>query len=138
MSDHPIFGRRTGTNEDVMESFLEGKPAKSRAAHVPGGRRMRSEGTIEEAGATNLFSYQTVIARRHKEGDISVTPRRYSTTTSKAQGKLQRRMIERGYEPSGESRKVRAKVPGRWGGFGPAWHETGWEDLPFVHYRKKA
>lgn len=97
---------------------------------------MRSEPTIEEAGATDLFSYQTVIARRHKNGDVSVTPRKYSTTTSKAQGRLMRRLLET-HEPSGESRKVRAKVPGRWGGFGPAWHPTGWEDLPFVHHRRK-
>lgn len=124
--------------DDVLSAFLRGEPARSRATHVPGGRRQRVAVSHGEEGAHDLWSYNTIVARRHKGGDISVTPRRYSVTTSKMMGRLQRMMEGEGYSPSGESRTVRGvNVPGRWGGWGPAWHATGFEDLPFVHFIKR-
>lgn len=140
---HPIFYRRSrdtsgygrGSNMDVLESFLAGTPAKGRAAKVPGGRRLSAE--RDSKGGLNLFSYNTLIAHREANGDISVSERRYSTTTSKWQNKLKTLMSIDHYEPTGETRTHEARVPGRWGGWGIPWHPTGWETLPFTHHRKR-
>lgn len=137
MGREPKHRHHTGTQNDVLSAFLRGEHAQSRATHVPGGRRQQSVASTDEEGATDLLSYRTVVARRHKEGDISITSRRYSVTTSKMMGRLQGMMTRAGYEPSGETRTVRAQNMGRWGGAGLPWSSSLFDDIPFVHHRRR-
>lgn len=124
--------RNVGTASEVVEAFLDASlyPNRTPSAPVPGGCRVSVE---REAGRLWLRSYRTTVAVRLATRDaVAVTPRRYSVTTSKLMGRLVRGLAAQGYQPSGEVIEVAANVPGRWGGFGPAWHATGVESLPFV------
>ena len=59
---------------------------------------------------------------------IALTRRRYSVTTSKLMGHLRGALHTAGYalDTTADPVTIRAAVPGRWGGYGPAWHATGW------------
>ena len=115
---------------DVVERWIDGHEAGTPAAGVPGGRRVESISNPDTS--VDLFSYRTVVARRLGYGAVALTPRRYSVTTSKLMGRVRRALQARGFHPSpGSVVTVEAAVPGRWGGYGPAWHPTGREALPF-------
>lgn len=120
-----LFDQPGETNK-VLGAFLRGESGKTRAAPVPGGYRMRSEPSTDEPGAFDLFSYRTRIARRHEGGAVSLSPARYSTTTTKWQNRLAGMMHELGYQSTGESRSISAVNP------------HGWinkpQELPFIHY----
>lgn len=100
-------------------------------APVPGGRRV-------SASAEYLWSYNTVVAARLGPDTIAITTRKYSVTTSKLLGKVRSALTQAGYRETDLTQVVDASVPGRWGGFGPAWHATGVEHLPFVVWTRKA
>lgn len=115
--DHPIFSQAFGglsdrrsrgghSHNDVLLDFLEGKTNKGRTAYVPGGRRLWSKPSLAEGGAIDLFSYETIIGRRHENGDVSINREKYSTSTSKWQNKLLGWMNRSGYRPSGEQRTI--------------------------------
>jgi hypothetical protein len=116
---------------EVIDRFVAGQVGGTAAAHVPGGLRLRSERRL--AGMT-LISYATEVAVRG-DGFVAVTPKRYSPSTSKAMSRLAGALNAAGYRETTEVTPVMAKVPGRWGGFGPAWHPTGQEMLPFTIWR---
>lgn len=126
------------TTDHVIGRFEIGHEGGTAAAQVPGGRRLeavRDPGT----GDLLLYSYRTIIAARRRDtGRIAITPRRYSVTTSKVMGKLRRLLEARGYVRTGEVQMVWARVPGRWNGFGPAWHPTGAEHLPFALFSRRS
>lgn len=134
------------TQDDVLDAFLRGDLAKSRKAQVPGDRRqsIRFAGSSpwsddpEDQGGTELFSYNTVVARRSKSGDtVSINPRRYSTTTSKMMGRLQRKMSELGYEPTERTQSVHGvRNMGRWGGWGIPWAERSFDDILFTRHTR--
>lgn len=130
-----------GTADEVLRAFVAGEALRTRAARVPGGRRVSVD--REPDGSLSLYSYRTIVARRLPDGRIAVTPRRYSVTTSKLLGKLTRLVrgdwssastaIAEAYnDPELTLIEVTVAVPGRWGGYGLPWHPTGRETLPFV------
>lgn len=127
------MARSVGTASEVVEAFIDAAtlyPNRTPSAPVPGGCRVSME---QDANGLNLYSYRTIVARRLYAIDaVAITPRKYSVTTSKMMGRLTRSLAAQGYRPTDETVIVNAAVPGRWGGFGPAWHATGWEALPFV------
>lgn len=121
---------RTGTTQEVVDAFIRGENARTPSAPVPGGHRVTSE-------AGELRSYRTVVAVRQDVDGIvrfGVTTKKYSVTTSKLLGRVVRSINGAGFghPVTGETVLVEASVPGRWGGFGPAWHPTGVETVPFV------
>lgn len=116
--------RTVGTTAEVVRAFSEGRALRTATAPVPGGCRVTSE--PQPDGTTALYSYRTIVAIRLPDGRIAVTPRRYSVTTSRLMGRVARGT------PTGQTVTVATAVPGRWGGFGPAWHPTGTESLPFI------
>ena len=132
--------RRYGlTTDRVLGRFEIGYEGGTSAAGVPGGRRLEA---VRDPDTRDLllYSYRTIVAaRRQVVSDdglsetikIAVTPRRYSVATSKVMGKLNRLLVARGYGLTLEEQVVSTAVPGRWGGYGPAWHATGTELLPF-------
>jgi len=126
------MARNVGTAPEVVEAFIDAAlyPNRTASAPVPGGCRVSVD---QETGRMALRSYRTIVAVRLITRDaVAVTPRRYTVTTSKMLGRLTRSLHAQGYRPTDETVEVSAAVPGRWGGFGPAWHATGWEVLPFV------
>jgi hypothetical protein len=126
------------TTDQVLGRFEIGYEGGTAAAQVPGGRRLEA---VKDPGTGDLllYSYRTIVAARRRDtGRIAVTPRRYSVTTSKVMGKLGRLLAARDYITTGEQQPISAAVPGRWGGFGPAWHATGVELVPFTVYAKRS
>lgn len=122
--------RNVGTTAQVIDAFLQGKELRTRQAPVPGGYRVNS--VPDADGTVSLYSYRTVVAVRLASGEVAITPRKYSRTTSKLLGMLRRQLGA----ATGDVVGVRAAVPGRWGGFGPAWHSTGYEYLPFTIFAR--
>ena len=123
--------KHVGTTDEVIDAFLAGEALRTGLAPVPGGCRSYAD----EAG--NLFSYRTIVAvRKPAERGFAMyfalTPRKYTVTTSKLVGQVARRLRRAGYHATEQHVTVSTAVPGRWGGFGPAWHSTGYESLPFV------
>lgn len=125
--------RTVGTADEVIEAFVEGRVMRTPIAPVPGGCRLSTDGT-------KLYSYRTEIAERdgtYPGPTVYFGLAKYGPTTSKWQNRLIREMQARGYQPMAEGeRTLHAAVPGRWGGFGPAWHPTGWEEVPTVTWRR--
>lgn len=116
-----------GTTYDVVETFAtgEGHVTRTASAPVPGGCRVSIEGP-------SLYSYRTIQARRLSAERVAVWPGSGLTvTTSKMLGHLRGALMSAGYVPTGTFEPVTWAVPGRWGGFGPAWHATGYETTPF-------
>ena len=117
-----------GTTYEVLESYVNGgRVTRTATAQVPGGCRVSIEGDT-------LYSYRTAQAVRLDEHRIAVTLKRYSVTTSKLIRHLEGALFRAGYRPTVAADTIHAAVPGRWGGFGPAWHATGWENVPAVVY----
>ena len=126
------MARNVGTAPEVVGAFVDAAlyPNRTATAPVPGGCRVSVN---HETGRMALRSYRTIVAVRLITRDaVAVTPQRYTVTTSKMLGRLTRSLHAQGYRPTSETLIVDAAVPGRWGGFGPAWHATGHEALPFV------
>jgi hypothetical protein len=121
------------TSEAVVDQWQLGRSAGTSAAKVPGGRRVEA---IREKAGTSLYSYRTIVAVNNADGTVAVTPRRYSVTTSKLMGKVQRLLLARGYRPTERTQDVWTAVPGRWGGYGPAWAASSHEALPFVVWER--
>ena len=122
--------RHVGTTDEVVHAFVDGEAMRTRAARVPGGCRV-------DATGDTLYSYRTQIA--YRAGDVFlVSPRKYSPTTSQHQNALRWALRHAGFEPTDKVVTCAANVPGRWGGFGPAWHATGVENLPFVVWERPA
>lgn len=126
---------------DVVRAFVDGREAGTVRAPVPGGRRVDAAHTYGPGGALHLYSYATIVAARRPRPhdgvvEIAVTTRRYSVTTSKLMGRLRVALAAAGYEPTSDTALVSAKVPGRWGGFGPAWAPSSHEDLMFQVWRQ--
>ena len=120
-----------GTASEVIDAFLSGEPLRTARAAVPGSCRVNAQATGE------LYSYRTVVATRIEAAGgkalrFAITTRKYSVTTSKLLGQLERALWASGYRPTAELTTIHAAVLGRWGGYGPAWHATGWEDVPAV------
>ena len=120
-----------GTASEVIDAFLDGRPLRTGAASVPGGCRVSATALGE------LYSYRTVVALRLEAKDgqamrFAVTTKKYSVTTSKLLGHVQSALYRAGYREVPPLTTIHAAVPGRWGGFGPAWHATGWENVPAV------
>lgn len=123
-----------GTTSEVLESFVAeqgigaNRPhgvTRTASAPVPGGCRVSIEGP-------NLYSYRTVQAVRLSGERVAVWPGSGLTvTTSKLLSHLRGALYHAGYRPTAERYDVTWTVPGRWGGFGPAWHATGYEVTPF-------
>ena len=105
-------------NDELVEAFIDGEDAQANSAHAD------ADGT--------LYSYRTAVAIRRPDGTFAVTQAKYSQTTSCLVGKLTRALYRAGYREVPPLTTIHAAVPGRWGGFGPAWHATGWEDVPAV------
>lgn len=126
---------------EVIDRFVRGEVGGTAAAVVPGGRRLRSTKHAARRGVT-LMSYATEVAFRAEDqtrsGEVfvAVTPRRYSPTTSKQMTFLRRALRAAGFVETTETTPALAKVPGRWGGYGPAWAEADYEMLPFVIWRQ--
>ena len=117
---------------EVVDAFLDAAvyPNRTRTAQVPGGCRVSVEKT---ASGLELSSYRTVVAvRLHGRDAVAVTTQKYTVTTSKLVGRIARELRARGYAPQPETLTIATAVPGRWGGFGPAWHSTGWDSTPFI------
>ena len=130
--------KRTGNSAQVIAAFEKGEALRTPKAPVPGGSRV--EATYDEVQDPDfgplrrgvLFSYRTEVAYRPPERDrILVTTKRYSVTTSKLLGHLRRHLARRGWVETQETQEARAAVPGRWGGFGPAWASSPVQTLPF-------
>lgn len=124
--------------DSVIVRFIHGHDGGTAAADVPGGRRVESKRTVFDNRTHDLYSYRTVQAVRLNDGRIAVTTKKYSRTTTKMVNRLLTRLAIAGYEITGTTIDVQAAVPGRWNGFGLAWHPTGYETLPFVVYHKPA
>lgn len=94
---------------------------RTATAPVPGGHRVNSGGVV-------LFSYRTAVAWRREDGIVEITTRKYSVTTSRMLRGLEGALRTAGYRPVAVVVGMYVvAVPGRWGGFGPAWHPTGYE-----------
>ena len=122
---------------EVVDAFLDAAmyPNRTRSAQVPGGCRVSVEETVR---GLELSNYRTVVAVcLHGRDAVAITTRKYSPTTSKLVGRIARELAARGYAPQPETLTVATVVPGRWGGFGPAWHSTGWDSTPFVVWTRK-
>lgn len=116
----------------VVNAFLNAEtgPRRTPLTDVPGGCRVSVEDTVR---GLELSSYRTVVAIRLRGRDaVAVTTRRYSVTTSKLVGRIVRDLISRGYQCAPEVLTIATMVPGRWGGYGPAWHATGTDSTPFT------
>lgn len=128
----------------TIARFRIGHVGRTRAEKVPGGRRLTSALAVggQAQGRTHdLISYRTEVATRFVDPitglvGFALTPRKYSPTTSKVMSQLRRMLTAAGFEPTGETMSVQTTVPGRWGGYGPAWHATGFEVLPFEVWRR--
>jgi hypothetical protein len=152
--------RKVGTTDEVLAAFIDGREMRTGRASVPGGNRLSAETDYNRPGLF-LFSYRTEIALRLEDGCIAVTPKKYSRTTAKQLYALIGELQYHGYDVArywdimremaansrrknprevdlGETVSVRANVPGRWGGYGPAWHPTGYDFLPFMVFRRGA
>lgn len=117
------MARTTGTAREVVQAFMQGESLRTRAAHVPGGRRVT-------ALAGKLYSYNTLVAAR-VEAQAAVTTRRYSVTTAKLLSRVRSALRQQGYEETVVTVQVEVNNPGRWGGFGPAWGPD-YSTVPFV------
>lgn len=133
------------TASQVVDRFLAGKPGGTAAAPVPGGRRVESMPEPHRPG-TALYSYRTIVAVREEQGDqviYALTPRKYGPSTSKLMGRVRAALYSAGYYPQVEqdgspiTQGVYTAVPGRWGGFGPAWAPHPFETLPFQVWKKE-
>ncbi len=132
--------RTVGTAAEVVRTFTQehliagGSPTVTRTcvAAVPGGRRVRIE-TLPD-GTRALYSYRTIVAIREPGGAYALTPRRYGPSTDKLLGRVRTAIERQAFTVDGGTMPVTVAVPGRWGGFGPAWHPTGTETLPFILY----
>jgi len=123
--------KQVGTTEDVLRAFLAGQDMRTTKAQVPGGARVTSE--VFEGGITKLYSYRTVVAVNMGDNKVAVTTHKYSVTTSKLVNALKRSL-----QPSViGTTPFDTAVPGRWGGFGPAWHPTGVEVVHFDIFEAK-
>jgi len=126
------MARNVGTAPEVVEAFIDAAlyPNRTASAPVPGGCRVH---VMADSEGLALRSYLTTVAVRIAGRDaVALTPRRYSVTTSKLMSQLRGELARQGYRETAETVTVNARVPGRWGGYGPAWHATGWEALPFA------
>jgi hypothetical protein len=123
-----------GSTDQVLSAFLAGEsPRQTAAAPVPGGRRLqwRELG----GGARELVSYRSVIAEA-RNGHVYVVTRTFSHSSVNVLHRLLRLLALEGYVPKESATVIRSAVPGRWGGYGPAWHATGYEDIPTILYTK--
>ena len=131
-ADQPeVIMNNVASAPEVVDAFLDAAvyPNRTRTAQVPGGCRVSVEDTVR---GLELSSYRTVVAIRLRGRDaVAVTTRRYSVTTSKLIGRIVRDLISRGYQCAPEVLTIATAVPGRWNGFGPAWHATGMDSTPF-------
>lgn len=120
--------RTVGTAHDVVTAFVDGRSMRTSSAPVPGGRRIDTAHTPEGLA---LYSYRTIVAIRLNDGRIAITPRRYSVTTSKLMGRIVGAMARSGYQATDDIVPILTAIPGRWGGYGPAWASSSHETLPF-------
>lgn len=120
----------------VVRAFVDGREAGTSRAPVPGGRRVEAARNV--GGRLDLFSYATVVAVRGSDDTVALTPRKYSPSTSKLMSKVRATLLDAGYGPTLDTALVSAKVPGRWGGFGPAWAPSSHEDLLFQVWRRQS
>lgn len=146
--------RTIGTASEVVDAFVEGRELRTALDQVPGGRRVRSE-KIE--GRMVLLSYRTEVAFRSSPSTIranieaqrigvigargpaeyvDVTTRKYSTTTSRLLGRLRQALMAAGYRPTGNYAQHETEVPGRWGGFGPAWAPSNRQVTEFEEWSR--
>ena len=127
--------KRTGNSAQVIEAFEKGEALRTPKAPVPGGSRVAA--TFSEPGSRQgvLYSYRTEVAYRNDDR-ILVTTKRYSVTTSKMLGHLRGYLVRKGWFVTDEVEFAQAFVPGRWGGFGPAWATSPIETLPFKVWKR--
>lgn len=132
--------RTVGAATEVVENFTTGHLVAGYAGHVtrtpsapvPGGCRVSLDTQLD--GTVALYSYRTIVAIRTPDGAFAITPASYGPSTGKLLGRVRRAILARSFKVDGGTIPVTVAVPGRWGGFGPAWHPTGRETLPFVLY----
>jgi hypothetical protein len=115
------------TIQAVVDAFVNGQKGAV-YGQVPCGTYVRSTGS-------KLNSYCTQIAGRVDENIIIVTTKKYSVSTSSHTNKLKRTLSARGFVPTERFVPVEVKVPGRWGGFGPAWAPSEYEEVQFEIWR---
>lgn len=121
------------TTGEVVDRFIAGQVGGTRSAAVPGGRRLTSR--LSGFGTIELVSYATVVAVRSMPGradSLAVTSRKYSPTTTRMLNRLLAALGRAGFQPTEQAVPIAAKVPGRWGGWGPAWAPSDYETLPFT------
>lgn len=121
---------------EVIDRFVAGEVGGTKSTAVPGGRRLTS---VQAVAGLTLRSYATEVAVRgtiNGEVIVAVTPKRYSVSTSKALGRLRRALAAAGWRETSDVTPVMAKVPGRWGGYGPAWAPSSHEMVPFTVWRR--
>lgn len=132
--------RNVGTKVEVLQSFTrwnDGGITRTASAPVPGGCRLSIE--RDGNGVVSLYSYNTAIAERHPDGTYLVGTRRWTVTTGRVLSDLARALRAAGMAPIRPGAEltiptIRARVPGRHGGYGIPWHATGWENVPAVVY----
>ena len=128
------------TAAQVIDRWSMGQEAGTSRAPVPGGRRLDAE-RDPVTGDMLLYSYRTIVAVRRQviaEDGLSerivfaLTTKRYSVSTSKVMGQIRRMLYARGFSTHGQGlQAVWTAIPGRWGGFGPAWAASSHESVPF-------
>jgi hypothetical protein len=118
------------TRNQVIGRWSIGYEAGTASARVPGGRRLEA---IRDPGTGDLllYSYRTVVASLRRDGAFALTTKTYSRSTSALMSEVRRLLTARGFVKTVEVQNVSTAVPGRWGGFGPAWHATGVDLIPF-------
>jgi len=114
--------------QTVVEAFLNGQKGAVYGP-VPCGVYVRSTGK-------SLYSYCTVIALSEPFlKSVYVTTKKYSVSSTSHTNKLKRELEAQGYVPTERYIQVDAKVPGRWGGHGPAWASSDYESVSFELWR---
>jgi len=116
------------TIREVADAFVSGRSAKA-PGRCPGGAYVTSDGDF-------FYSYNTEIGVRLRGGSFAVTTHKYSVSTTNHTRRLEDALRSAGYVPDDMLIDIETKVPGRWGGFGPAWHPTGYETYPFIVWSK--
>ena len=116
------------TIRSVADAFVAGKPGYVRG-DCPGGAYVTSDVDF-------FYSYRTEIGARLPVGLFAVTTHEYSISTTNHTRKLEQALRDAGYSPGELTVDIETRVPGRHGGYGSAWHPTGFATYPFTVWSK--